>query len=146
MPAASAAWPKLFERAIDQAAERGWALEEAIARIQFAEVSPVLGLARPDTCNAEVLLQNLGISPERVALTAARAALVSQRTSVLSDRESEVLELIGQGLTIKKVARKLGIRESTVKTYVDRGKMKLGTEGLTGARATALVARVRRKV
>jgi DNA-binding NarL/FixJ family response regulator len=56
---------------------------------------------------------------------------------VLSERESEVAALVVQGLPNKVIARRLGIREGTVKIHLHSIYRKLGVEnrfGLVAAR------------
>ncbi len=57
----------------------------------------------------------------------------------LSAREQEVLELLGQGLTVPVLAKKLYISESTAKSYVSKLYEKLGANN----RSQALVEAVR---
>lgn len=134
---------RLFERAIDFADERRWVLEAAIARVQLGEVAPILKLPRPDTSEAERVLDGLGIDPVSIALTASRAVLLSQRATALTDREQEVLDLVADGLTAREIAVRLGIAEETVRTHTKNARSKQGTTGLTGSRAAALIARAR---
>lgn len=47
----------------------------------------------------------------------------------LSQRESEVFTLIGEGLTNKQIAGRLGLSDHTVRTHRKRIAAKLGTEG-----------------
>ena len=47
----------------------------------------------------------------------------------LSQRESEVFTLIGEGLTNKQIAERLGLSDHTVRTHRKRIAAKLGTEG-----------------
>lgn len=51
----------------------------------------------------------------------------------LTGRETEVLRLIGQGLSNKEIARELGITEKTVKTHVSNILSKLGVLSRTQA-------------
>ncbi|MDP5309875.1 response regulator [Streptomyces poriferorum] len=50
------------------------------------------------------------------------------RLSVLSDRERSVLELIGEGLTNRQIAKQLYLSEKTVKNHISRLFGKLGVE------------------
>ncbi|MFZ3452876.1 response regulator [Arthrobacter sp. 7Tela_A1] len=58
----------------------------------------------------------------------------------LTAREVEVLDCLAEGLSNVRIARKLGISETTVKTHVSRVLAKLGVESRLQA---ALAARVR---
>ncbi|MDF2498658.1 response regulator [Arthrobacter koreensis] len=58
----------------------------------------------------------------------------------LTAREEEVLHCLAEGLSNVRIARKLGISETTVKTHVSRVLAKLGVESRLQA---ALAARVR---
>lgn len=77
------------------------------------------------------------------------AAAVSRQTSgavplppvvELTGRESEVLDCLGEGLSNVRIARRLGISETTVKTHVSHVLAKLGVESRLQA---ALAARAR---
>jgi two-component system, NarL family, nitrate/nitrite response regulator NarL len=72
----------------------------------------------------------------RVAVLAAERPSVSARAS-LTPRQAEILELIGQGLSNKEIARRLCIALSTVKNHVHYSLEKLGTH--RRAEAAALV-------
>ena len=66
----------------------------------------------------------------RVVLDAGR----SPRKAVeLSPRETEVLELVSQGLANKQIARRLGIAERTVKAHLTRVFQVIGVGDRTGA-------------
>ncbi|WP_312178834.1 response regulator transcription factor [Arthrobacter sp.] len=58
----------------------------------------------------------------------------------LTGRESEVLDCLGEGLSNVRIARRLGISETTVKTHVSHVLAKLGVESRLQA---ALAARAR---
>jgi len=57
----------------------------------------------------------------------------------LSARELEVVRLVARGETNKEMARRLGLSENTVKTYLRRAYRKLGCQ--TRSEAAALIAR-----
>jgi two-component system, NarL family, response regulator LiaR len=58
----------------------------------------------------------------------------------LTRREREVLELIGRGMSNKRIARELGIAEKTVKTHVGHVLAKLGVSDRTQAALHAVRA------
>jgi two-component system, NarL family, response regulator LiaR len=60
----------------------------------------------------------------------------------LTRREREVLELIGRGLSNKRIARELGIAEKTVKTHVGHVLAKLGVSDRTQAALHAVRVRL----
>lgn len=60
---------------------------------------------------------------------------------ILSPRESEILDLIGQGLSNKEIAHRLFLAEQTVKNHVTRLLAKLGVERRTQAAVVALQRR-----
>ncbi|MFE2012908.1 response regulator [Streptomyces sp. NPDC059491] len=51
-----------------------------------------------------------------------------ERLAVLSDRELSVLDLIGEGLTNRQIAKRLYLSEKTVKNHISRLLGKLGVE------------------
>lgn len=51
-----------------------------------------------------------------------------ERLSALSERERSVLELIGEGLTNRQIAKRLYLSEKTVKNHISRLLGKLGVE------------------
>ena len=72
------------------------------------------------------------MDPEVISKLLARNAGDSELGG-LSPREREVLELIGHGLSNKRIARELGIAEKTVKTHVGHVLEKLGVADRTQA-------------
>lgn len=55
-------------------------------------------------------------------------ALDKVQNNLLTPRETEILELMGKTLTNCEIAEKLGLSETTVKTYVSRVIQKLGAK------------------
>ena len=51
-----------------------------------------------------------------------------ERLAVLSERERSVLDLIGEGLTNRQIAKRLYLSEKTVKNHISRLLGKLGVE------------------
>jgi DNA-binding NarL/FixJ family response regulator len=58
----------------------------------------------------------------------------NERTSgELTDREREVLDLVGEGLANKQIAKRLGISEGTVKAHLGRAFQRIGVRDRTQA-------------
>ena len=74
------------------------------------------------------------------ALSAEIAAISSGivATGTLSDREREVLTLVGQGLRNKEIGRRLGIKASTVDTYLSNVMAKLDVHSRSEAFRVAI--------
>lgn len=72
-----------------------------------------------------------------LALALSRRHRTTQRLT-LSPRESEVLELLGSGMSIPAMARAMFVSQSTAKTYVARLYEKLGASNRAQALMTAL--------
>ena len=136
---------EIFEAAIRQGVDHGWQIETAIARAQFSEVADELGARRLDTSDDEQYLHSLGIESATFALRAARALVLSREKSLVTQREAEVLALLSEGLSIRQVAERLQIGEGTVNTHIRHAEQKMGIAGMTGARATALIAETQRE-
>ncbi|WLQ39571.1 response regulator transcription factor [Streptomyces laculatispora] len=66
---------------------------------------------------------------------------VDERLSVLSERERSVLDLIGEGLTNRQIAKRLYLSEKTVKNHISRLLGKLGVE--RRVQAAVIAAEVR---
>ncbi|WP_395659616.1 response regulator [Nocardioides sp.] len=56
----------------------------------------------------------------------------------LTDKEEQILDLVGEGLTNRQIAARLGLAEKTVKNYVSTMLGKLGVESRTQAAIVAL--------
>jgi DNA-binding NarL/FixJ family response regulator len=69
----------------------------------------------------------------RVARTVLHARRGPARAAELTDREHEVLGLVGRGLANKQIARRLGIRESTVKAHLTSVFQRIGVRDRTSA-------------
>lgn len=70
---------------------------------------------------------------ERVLARLRQPEQLDPRLERLTERESEVLELIGQGLTNRQIAKRLFLAEKTVKNYVSSILDKLDLEHRTQA-------------
>jgi DNA-binding NarL/FixJ family response regulator len=91
--------------------------------------------AEPETILAgirEVVAGGSPLDPKaaRVLLTGRRA---TRSDPALSEREREVLELVGEGLPNKSIARRLGITERTVKAHLTSIYQQLGVTDRTQA-------------
>lgn len=62
-------------------------------------------------------------------------------TLELTKREVEIVQLVSQGLANKVVARRLGVREGTVKIHLNNIYRKLRVSNRTGLMLTALPRR-----
>lgn len=82
--------------------------------------------------------------PADIVMSDARSgfAAVSEPDVLLTPRELEVLGAIGEGLTNKAIARKLGISLHTVKFHIESLFRKLGARTRTEALAKAAERRV----
>ncbi|MGY1739208.1 MULTISPECIES: response regulator [unclassified Blastococcus] len=69
----------------------------------------------------------------RVARTLLRDRRGPAPGTELTDREHQVLELVGQGLSNKEIARALGIREGTVKAHLTSVFQRIGVRDRTSA-------------
>ncbi|HWJ10349.1 MAG TPA: response regulator transcription factor, partial [Nocardioides sp.] len=58
---------------------------------------------------------------------------VNKELATLTDQELRVLELIGEGLTNRQIAREIHLAEKTVKNYVSSLLAKLGMSSRTQA-------------
>ena len=82
--------------------------------------------------------------PADIVMSDAKAgfAAASESDALLTPRELEVLGAIGEGLTNKAIARKLGISLHTVKFHIESLFRKLGARTRTEALARAAERRV----
>jgi DNA-binding NarL/FixJ family response regulator len=69
----------------------------------------------------------------RVARTLLTARRTPTPTVDLTEREREVLALVGLGMANKQIARRLGIREGTVKAHLTRVYQSIGVRDRTSA-------------
>ncbi|MYT99448.1 MULTISPECIES: response regulator transcription factor [unclassified Streptomyces] len=67
-----------------------------------------------------------------------------ERLTVLSERERSVLDLIGEGLTNRQIAKRLYLSEKTVKNHISRLLGKLGVERRVQAAVISAEAREHR--
>jgi DNA-binding NarL/FixJ family response regulator len=83
-------------------------------------------------------------APADIVMSDAKAgfAAASEPDTLLTPRELEVLGAIGEGLTNKAIARRLGISLHTVKFHVESLFRKLGARTRTEALARAAERRV----
>jgi two-component system nitrate/nitrite response regulator NarL len=121
-----------------------------------AEGRPVLSLGGSDESHAGLLPRDANPAQIDAALRALGAGLVVRvgevgtgfepladaATPLLSPRELEILASIGEGLSNKEVARRLGISPHTVKFHVESLFRKLGAV----SRADAVARGLRRQI
>ena len=62
----------------------------------------------------------------------------SKSVERLTPREIDVMGLVAEGLTSRKIALRLGIQPATVRTHMEHAREKLGARTRAGAVATAL--------
>jgi DNA-binding NarL/FixJ family response regulator len=110
---------RALESGISAYVLRSTPVDELIAALRHAAVAPASFTA-----------------PDLAGVIARRR----RHTSVLSSREIEVLGLIADGQSTQRISAKLGVSESTVKTYLSRVYDKLGVR--TRSDALAAAARV----
>jgi len=75
----------------------------------------------------------------RVILWASQQPLDESPEHTLSGREVEVMRRVARGESNKEIAKRLGLSQNTIKTYLQRAYRKLDTQSRSGA--AALVAR-----
>jgi DNA-binding NarL/FixJ family response regulator len=109
--------------------------ETVLAALDAGATGYILKDAEPDEVVRAVLAASRGEAP--LAPRAARAVLGARRgprvEETLTPREEEVLELVGEGLANKQIARRLGISEKTVKAHLTRVYAALGVTDRTQA-------------
>jgi len=66
------------------------------------------------------------------------ALTAKRKPSLLTLRELETLQLLSHGLTHEMIASKMGVKESTIETNIERAQVKLGTRNQTHSVATAI--------
>lgn len=105
----------------------------------------VRGLLRRDAQEAEVgaavaaaALGLLVLHPDAMPSTGRRRTVGAPAGEGLTARESEVLEMMAQGLANKEIAARLGISENTVKFHLASMYGKLGVSSRTEAVTAAL--------
>ncbi|RPK80140.1 MULTISPECIES: response regulator transcription factor [Streptomyces] len=81
----------------------------------------------------------------REAETEADSPPQDERLAVLSERERSVLDLIGEGLTNRQIAKRLYLSEKTVKNHISRLLGKLGVERRVQAAVIAAEVREHRQ-
>jgi DNA-binding NarL/FixJ family response regulator len=124
-----------FARATAGFAALPMPFEAALTRLDWAEtdgtdrVSDDLPLldqlgARPAADRARRLLRRLGVRPA--------AAPRSRQPDELSPRESEIAQLVAEGLSNMEIAERLFISQRTVTTHLQRIYQRLGVSSRTG--------------
>ena len=89
-------------------------------------------LARKRACGFdEVLLEAVAAGLER--MSAARP-LAPPRVTELSPRQQRVWDLLREGWSVKEIANRMDVQESTVRTHIQRLKEHTGCTDLLGLR------------
>ncbi len=78
------------------------------------------------------------LSPHLAASMLDAAGKVSQPDDLLSERQTEILQMIADGLSTKQVARELGITQKTVHNHLNAIYRRLDTQSLTHAVLSAV--------
>jgi DNA-binding NarL/FixJ family response regulator len=109
--------------------------ERVLDVLDAGAVGYVLKDAEPAALLDAVRAAARGHSPidPRVARTLLHARRAVAPAHELTDREEEVLRLVGQGLANKQIARRLGIREGTVKAHLTSVFQRIGVRDRTSA-------------
>jgi DNA-binding NarL/FixJ family response regulator len=109
--------------------------ETVMAALDAGATGYMLKDAEPEELVRAVRAAARGESP--LAPRAARAVLASRGVKAhegqLTPREGEVLELVGEGLANKQIARRLGISEKTVKAHLTSVFQRIGVLSRTEA-------------
>jgi DNA-binding NarL/FixJ family response regulator len=93
-----------------------------------------------DELTAAILAAAAGETVLSPSMTERMIATLRTRSAGLSDRELEVLRLVADGLSNKRVAKTLVVSEATVKTHLNHAFTKLGVDNRTAAIAAARTA------
>jgi len=103
--------------------------------IHAGAVGYMLKDTEPDELLRGIRAAARGESPldPRVAREVLRGTSAAAPQSELTDREQAVLRLVASGLANKQIAKRLGIRESTVKAHLSRAFQRLGVTDRTSA-------------
>ncbi|MCC6436245.1 MAG: response regulator transcription factor [Acidimicrobiales bacterium] len=110
--------------------------QRVLAALEAGADGYVLKHADPDQILAAIQAAYAGGAPidPKVARVLIEAKKVgSSGRAALTDREVEVLQLVGQGLANKLIARRLGISERTVKAHLTKIFQSLGVTDRTQA-------------
>jgi DNA-binding NarL/FixJ family response regulator len=110
-----------------------------VERVMDALDAGATGYVLKDSQPAELLAAIRAVADGRSPLDprVARTLLTARRTPAtsveLTEREREVLALVGLGLPNKQIARRLGIREGTVKAHLTSVYQRIGVGDRTSA-------------
>ena len=78
------------------------------------------------------------LSPQLAASMLTAAGGTNEPDELLSDRQTEILQMIADGLSTKQVARELGITQKTVPNHLNAIYRRLDTQSLTHAVLSAV--------
>jgi DNA-binding NarL/FixJ family response regulator len=129
------------EDAVDLLGRARLPFEAARARIALAKALRELGregAARAELEQARAQLAALGASSEERRATSMLSSRAANRHSVLTARESEVLQLVAEGLSNKQIAARLTLSEHTIHRHVANILVKLRLSSRAAAAAYAV--------
>jgi DNA-binding NarL/FixJ family response regulator len=78
------------------------------------------------------------LSPQLAASMLEAADEANENDELLSERQTEILQMIADGLSTKQVARELGITQKTVHNHLNAIYRRLDTQSLTHAVLSAV--------
>ena len=78
------------------------------------------------------------LSPQLAASMLTAAGTSNGSDALLSERQTEILQMIADGLSTKQVARELGITQKTVHNHLNAIYRRLDTQSLTHAVLSAV--------
>lgn len=110
---------------------------DILAAVEAGATGYLLKDAPPDELTAAVRAAGAGRSALAPAIATRLLARVRDRGEALSSRESQVLQLVAQGMTNQEIAAELYLSLATVKSHLAHVYTKLGVSSRTAAVAAA---------
>jgi LuxR family maltose regulon positive regulatory protein len=130
-----------FEDAVQLLGKAGLPFEAGRARVALAKTLRDLGreeAARRELDLARERFATLGAAAEERRAAAMQADSPARERDVLSPRESEILQLVADGLSNKQIAERLTLSQHTVHRHVANILVKLRLSSRTAAAAYAV--------